>query len=342
MNLLILGKKGEAIQKDLQENLDESWEIFNWNPGESEEYLSSLLNKADIAITGSDALIYGGIFKFISSAKNLKLLQIPFAGVDWLNPNLIPKRLMVANASGHEIAMSEYIIGCIMSLSIDLMVNHNDFKSGSWERTGTLSDPKSMHGEVFGKTLGIIGYGQIGVETAIRAKSLGMKTYGLNRTQKKNTPKYLDWHGSTDKLDFILEESDFLVLACDLNKSTKGLINKKTLSMMKKTSYIINVARGDVCVEEDLFNSLKNKTIAGAAIDTWWIYPDRPKAGGKPEKEPRPSDFPFHKLDNVIMTPHNSAHTLESDLRRSKSILDNLLDFKKGKKPSGFVFYGNK
>ena len=112
--------------------------------------------------------------------------------------------------------------------------------------------------------------------------------------------------------------------------------------MMKKTSYLINVARGDICVEEDLFKSLKNNNIAGAAIDTWWIYPDRPKEGGQPEKAPRPSDYPFHKLDNVIMTPHNSAHTLESDLRRSKSILNNLLDFKKGKKPSGFVFYGNK
>ena len=342
MNLLILGKKGEAIQKDLQENLDQSWKIFNWNPGDSEKHLSNLLDKADIAITGSDALIYGGIFKFISSAKNLRLLQIPFAGVEWLNPKLIPKSLMVANASGHEIAMSEYIIGCIISLSIDLLANHNDFKSGSWEKTGTLSDPKSMHGEVFGKVLGIIGYGQIGIETAIRAKSLGMKTYGINRTEKKNTSQYLDWHGSLGELDFILKESDYLVLACDLNESTKGLINKRTLSIMKKTAYLINVARGDICVEEDLFNSLKNKNIAGAAIDTWWIYPDRPKKGDKAEKAPRPSSFPFHKLDNVRMTPHNSAHTLESDLRRSKSILDNLLDFKKGKKPSGFVFYGNK
>ena len=66
------------------------------------------------------------------------------------------------------------------------------------------------------------------------------------------------------------------------------------------------------------------------------------KIACKPEKTPSPSDFPFHKLDNVIMTPDNSAHTQESDIRRSKSILNNLLDFKKGKKPSGFVFYGNK
>ena len=63
MNILILGKKGEAIQQDLQKNLDDSWKIYNWNPGESEVDLSNLLDKADIAITGSDALIYGGIFK---------------------------------------------------------------------------------------------------------------------------------------------------------------------------------------------------------------------------------------------------------------------------------------
>ena len=108
----------------------------------------------------------------------------------------------------------------------------------------------------------------------------------------------------------------------------------------KKDSFLINVARGDVCNEEDLFNCLKNKTISGAAIDTWWIYPDRPKPGFKSEKRPRPSDFPFHALENVIMTPHNSAHTMDSDTRRSNSILKNLKEFKKGKKPPGFVFYG--
>ena len=94
MNILILGKKGEAIQQDLQKNL---MTLGKYIIGilEKEVDLSNLLDKADIALTGSDALIYGGIFKFISSSKNLKLLQIPFAGVDWLNPELIPKSLMV-------------------------------------------------------------------------------------------------------------------------------------------------------------------------------------------------------------------------------------------------------
>ena len=342
MNLLILGKKGKAVQNDLEKGLDKSWRIYNWNPSESSEILIKLLKIADVAVIGSDALIYGNIFKYISSSENLQLLQIPFAGVEWLNPELLPKTLMVANAAGHEQAMAEYIIGTVLALSLDLISTHNNFKSGSWEKTGTLSDPKSMHNEVSKKTLGILGYGQIGVEASKRAKSLGMQTYGINRELKVKKPKYLDWHGGISELDIMLGKSDFLVLACDLNDTTRGIINKKSLSKMKKESFIINVARGDVCNEEDLFNCLREKVIAGAAIDTWWIYPDRPKPGSKPKKSPRPSDFPFHKLDNVIMTPHNSAHTMNSDKRRSNSILKNLIEFKKGKKPPGFVFYGKK
>ena len=342
MNLLILGKKGKAIQDDLEKGLDKSWRIYNWNPSESSEILIKLLKSADVAVIGSDALIYGNIFKYISSSKNLQLLQIPFAGVEWLNPELLPKTLMVANAAGHEQAMAEYVIGTVLALSLDLISTHNNFKSGSWEKTGTLSDPKSMHNEVSKKTLGILGYGQIGFEASKRAKSLGMQTYGINRELKVKKPKYLDWHGGISELDIMLGKSDFLVLACDLNDTTRGIINKKSLSKMKKESFIINVARGDVCNEEDLFNCLREKVIAGAAIDTWWIYPDMPKPGSKSKKSPRPSDFPFHKLDNVIMTPHNSAHTMNSDKRRSNSILKNLIEFKKGKKPPGFVFYGKK
>ena len=77
MNLLILGKKGIAIQGDLEKDLDNSWNIFNWEPSESPDKLVNFLETADVAITGSDALIYGNIFKYISSSKKLKLLQIP-------------------------------------------------------------------------------------------------------------------------------------------------------------------------------------------------------------------------------------------------------------------------
>ena len=109
-----------------------------------------------------------------------------------------------------EIPISEYIIGTVIALTLDLLRTETGFRNGSWERTGTLSDPETMHGEVFGKTLGIIGYGLIGIETAKRAKSLGMKVYGINRKAKADIPQFLDWHGSIDELNKLLKAQELL------------------------------------------------------------------------------------------------------------------------------------
>lgn len=337
MNLLLLGEKCNPLLPGLKKGLEESWNINKWQPSEGSEKLSEMIKNADVIIPASDALTYGNVFRQLSEAKNLKLIQIPFAGTEWINRNLIPEEIMIANCAGHEIPISEYIIGTIIALTVELLPTEKDFRNGSWERTGTLSDPNTMHGEVFGKTLGIIGCGLIGIETAKRAKSLGMRVYGVNRKSKLDIPKFLDWHGSIDELDKLLNESDYIVLACDLNEQSKNLINKDTLSKMKKSSYLINISRGNVCNEEDLFNHLKENKIAGAAIDTWWVYPYT----NKDIKNPRPSKFPFQDLKNIIMTPHNSAHTMESDERRAISIVNNLKDFENGIEPSGFVFYGN-
>ena len=105
---------------------------------------------------------------------------------------------------------------------------------------------------------------------------------------------------------------------------------------MKKTSFLINIARGNVCNEDDLFNCLKNKKIAGAAIDTWWLYP----YSDKENKNPMPSNLPFHELTNLIMSPHNSSNSLESDIRRAEFMSKNFLAFKNNDEVPGFVFYG--
>ena len=105
---------------------------------------------------------------------------------------------------------------------------------------------------------------------------------------------------------------------------------------MKKTSFLINIARGNVCNEDDLYNCLKNKKIAGAAIDTWWVYP----YSDKENKNPMPSNLPFHKLTNLIMSPHNSSNSLESDIRRAEFMSKNFLAFKNNDEVPGFVFYG--
>jgi len=336
MKLLLLGEKCEPFIKTFEEGLDKSWIIERWQTKDGKNKLIDLYQETEIIVTAMDAMSGGNIFKYIPEAKNLKLVQIPFVGVDWLDTKFIPSSVMIANASGHEIAMAEYTIGVILSLALDLNRMDKTFRNGSWEDwPGNIQTP-SIHKEIYGKTLGIIGHGLIGKECAKRAKALGMKVLGINRQKRESLPSELDWHGTSRDLDKVLSESDYLLLACDLNKSTFEMINKNNLFKMKKDSYLINIARGNVCNEEDLFNHLSTNQIAGAAIDTWWVYPyTNPE-----DSRPKPSGFPFHELENVIMSPHNSSHTLESDIRRAEYMLENFKAFKKGIEVPGFVFYG--
>ena len=172
MDLLLLGEKCNPLLPGLKKGLEESWNINKWQPSEGPGKLSELIKNADVIIPAGDALMYGNVFSHLPDAKNLQLIQIPFAGTEWIDKNLIPSGIMIANCAGHEIPISEYIISTVIALTLDLLRTETGFRNGSWERTGTLSDPETMHGEVFGKTLGIIGYGLIGIETAKRAKSL--------------------------------------------------------------------------------------------------------------------------------------------------------------------------
>ena len=146
----------------------------------------------------------------------------------------------------------------MLALALNIFNVDKSFRNGSWENWPGLTFTKSINNEIYGKTLGIIGYGLIGQECAKRAKRLGMKVMGINRKSKDKIPTNLDWHGSTDEIDKLLKESDYVVLACDLNETTQNLINEKTLNKMKKTSFLINIARGNVCNEADLFKYLKD------------------------------------------------------------------------------------
>ena len=116
------------------------------------------------------------------------------------------------------------------------------------------------HGEIRDRTIGIIGYGHIGEAVAQRAAAFDMRVVGIRRS-KQLTPPFLDWLGTPDRLDNLLRESDFVVVACDLNEDTEGMIGAPQLALMKPDSVIINVARGRVIADEPLYNTLKNKKI---------------------------------------------------------------------------------
>lgn len=168
------------------------------------------------------------------------------------------------------------------------------------------------HVELNGKTLGVIGYGNIAKEIIKVAQALGMKILVSTRTSRADEGEI---HFTTN--EEVLKKSDFISLNCPLNESTRHMINKETLAMMKPTAYLINTARGALIDEKELINALQNNVIAGAGLDVQ-------------EVEPLDDASPLYTMDNVIITPHMGWRGLETRQRLVSIIRDNISAFSKG------------
>jgi phosphoglycerate dehydrogenase-like enzyme len=183
-----------------------------------------------------------------------------------------------------------------------------------------------FHGEAYGKTLGLIGYGHIASEIAQRAAAFGMRIIATARTPRPAPPP-LVWLGTSDAdLDRLLTESDYVVVTCVLSDETRGMLDAAKLAKMKNSAVLINVARGKIVDEQALYQALRSNGIAGAILDAWYRYPFEP---GNDETI-TPSQFPFHELDNVYMTPHCSAWTRQQLDRRWQFVAGNLDRFARG------------
>ncbi|MFN0315122.1 MAG: NAD(P)-dependent oxidoreductase, partial [Burkholderiales bacterium] len=175
-----------------------------------------------------------------------------------------------------------------------------------------------IHRELFGKTLGIIGYGHIGREVAKRAKAFGMRILACGREARAGD-EYCEYVSAEAKLDEMLGASDFVLVAIPLNDHTRDYVNVARLKAMKPSAVIINVARGAVIEEAALYAALKSRSIGGAILDVWYRYPQQGHNRG-----PVPWNHPFHELDNVMLTPHASGWTDGLMPRRSRVVAENL------------------
>ncbi len=205
------------------------------------------------------------------------------------------------------------------------------FREHGWKDRPPGGGP--AHGELYGKTIGIIGYGTIGHEVALRAAAFGMKVIGLSRTAPKSTAP-LAWFGDMGALTRLLRESDFVLMALPLSTETRGLFDAKCFASMKPDAMFINVGRGMTVDEEALYTALAERRIGGAAIDVWYKYP------GRRDPLPAPSRFRFQDLDNVLMTPHNSARTEETLERRWRSVAANFDRLARGETLRNICFNG--
>jgi phosphoglycerate dehydrogenase-like enzyme len=286
------------------------------------EHLAPLLADAEIVV--------GHIWRAgFPPAPRLRLLQSVAAGLDLLDIQAVPKDVTICNVFGHEPAIAEYVIMTMLVLTHRLFEAVTTFRAGSWAASPQFGGG-APHREVFGRTIGIVGYGRIGREAAKRAAGLKCRVLAANRSPIAD-PGPTDTVFPLADLDRMLPLCDTVLISCGLAPETKGLIDARRLALMKPDALLINVARAAIVDEDALYAALKDGRLGGAALDVWWQYP----AHSEPHR--RPSRRPFHELPNVLITPHSSSSTEATADRRWSTVAANLDRFARGEKLENIV-----
>ncbi len=248
--------------------------------------------------------------KVIQAGKKLQVIARAGAGVDTIDVDEATRRgIAVVNApTGNTISAAEHTIALMLALSRHIPQANAKLKSGVWQRT------EFMGTEVRDKTLGIIGLGNIGSEVAKRAHGLEMKLIGYDPFISDDHAKKLQV--KLVPLEELIRESDYITLHVPVTAQTKGLIGKKQLAMMKPTVRIINCARGGLIDEEALARAVKEKRVAGAAVDVF-------------STEPATESVLFES-DNIIVTPHLGASTTEAQMVAARMVSEQIIDIFNG------------
>ncbi len=314
--LLLAGTEATRFRHHLDNGLTTTWAIEEWQTGEPVAELDRLMADATAVVVGPDAVRARQVVPQLKVNNSLRLVQLPFAGSDFFDPAWLPEGCVVANSTGHESAIAEFVLATMLEWVIGRRAIEDDFRSGSWNYLG--SRPGALvHGELRGRTLGLVGWGGIAREVATRASAFAMEVAAIGRTPRSAEPP-LAWYGTADEVDRLMQMSDIVVVACDLNDETRGLIGQRQLRNLGAEGFIVNVGRGPIIDEDGLYNALRDHEIGGAAIDVWYGYPS-------PEQPDRaPSRHPFAELDNLIMSPHCSGRTAEALERRWQTVAANL------------------
>ena len=313
--LLLLAGPGSAKRRDLLAgHLTTDWRIETVVPAEDPTRLAEIAPQAT-------AIVGGPLPKPWPRLDRLKLYHVPYTGLDELDVEMLPPGVILCNTFEHESTIAEYVLLAMLEWEIRLGDTHRRFREKSWDGIGAANGP--VHGEVRGKRLGIIGYGHIGREVARRAAAFDMTVAAVTRTERP-APAPLRWLGGMDRMHDLLRESDYVLVTAPLTPETENLIDDAALAAMPPHGVIINVGRGPVIDQHALYAALKEKRIGGAVIDVWYNYPT------KDEPNRPPGDHPFAELDNIIMTPHNSAWTGEMIERRWRFVAGQLDRFARG------------
>lgn len=287
--------------------------IFNpYDRPLTEDELVELIKGMDALVAGMDAVTAKVIAAGLPTLKIIAKHGVGYNTIDVAAAAAygIP---VTITPGANNISVAELAIGLMLAVARHIPQMDGIVRRGGWSRmTGS---------ELYGKVLGIIGMGSIGCEVAKRAHAFGMKIIAYDIRPRQDM---IENYGVTYlPMADCLAQADFLSLHAPALPETIGMINKDTLKTMKRTAFLINTARGDLIVEEDLYDALKNGVIAGAGLDTF---------AHEPIKDTR-----LFTLDNVVLTPHAGATTHEAVTRMGVMAAEEVVRVLSGQPPQNPV-----
>jgi phosphoglycerate dehydrogenase-like enzyme len=303
MNIVIIGDFSQTSKKRILMQFPSDWRVDIGTVKETEPALAEaeVIIPEHVKVDGS----------FLDRAHKLKLVQTGAGFDNVVIPECTRRGVYVANASGiNATAVAEHVLTFIFCWHKNIIRMDGMLKRGEYcfDYAGA---------EVSGKTLGIIGMGNIGKAVARRALACEMKVLGYTVH-----PVEVDGGVQMTDMETLLRLSDVVTLHCSLNVQTRHMIGSREFNFMKPDAFLINTARGPIVDESAMIEALQTKKIAGVGLDVF-------------EKEPLPKESPLRKMENVILTPHTAGmpEGLRFHQKRYAYFLENILRVSQGKAP---------
>jgi D-3-phosphoglycerate dehydrogenase len=242
--------------------------------------------------------------EMIKAGRKLKVIGRAGVGLDNIDVEAAKAAgIQVVNSpEASSISVAEHAIGLMIALLRHIPKAERSMREGKWERKNFMGN------ELYGKTIGLVGFGRIGREVALRAEAFGMKVLAYDPALTSEDTR--EYNANLVELDELLRKSDIVSLHVPALPSTKDLINPERLALMKPTAVLINTSRGHAVDEDALYAALKEKRILGAALD---VYKNEPPEGS-----------PLLGLDNILLVPHLGANTDEAQINAGMVVVEKI------------------
>lgn len=309
------------LPEEIVQPLRETYIVRMWHEEEievPEEVLKQEVKQADALWTMISDQITREIME---SARNLKVISNMAVGFNNIDVEAA-KELGITVTNTPDVlteTTADLAFALLLATARRITEAERELRDGKWKSWA----PMQLTGmDVYGATLGIIGMGRIGEAAARRAQGFNMNVCYYNRSRKLEAEEKFGFHYA--KLDHLLAQSDYVLIFAPLTEETRNMITKRELGLMKETAILLNVARGGIVNEQDLYEALKNGDIWGAGLDVF-------------ETEPVPLDNPMLTLPNVTALPHIGSASIQTRFAMMKLNQQAIIDVLAGRTPKNVV-----